>query len=305
MNVLISGSGGLLGSALLPTLASRGHRAVRLVRGRPARGESEVAWDPSRGTIDTAALEGIDAVVHLAGATIASWPWTAAHKRGVLESRTRPTALLAASVASLARKPRVFISASAVGYYGSRGDEVLRETSHPGSGFLAEVCRAWEAAAGPVARAGVRLVTLRIGIVLTDRGGALPALTIPFRLGLGGRIGNGRQYMSWIALDDLIGVIVRTIEEDKLSGPLNAVAPQAITNSEFTRALGRVLQRPTLLPVPAFAVRLLLGRSMADELLLASSRVEPARLLDSDYAFRFPALEDALRYALIRREDQP
>jgi uncharacterized protein (TIGR01777 family) len=302
MNVLVSGASGLIGTALRHHLVSLGHGVVRLVRGAPARDASEVAWDPDAGAIDSARLVGIDAVANLAGAGIARWPWTSAHKRRVLESRVHSTALLARTVSNLAQRPRVFVSASAIGFYGNRGDAILREDSPQGSGFLAEVCAAWESAAAEAARSSTRVATLRIGMVLSGLGGALPALVRPFRLGLGGPLGDGRQYMSWIALEDLVGAITHAIVRDELGGPINAVAPHAVTNAEFTRTLGRVLRRPTLLPAPAFALRLMLGE-MADELLLASARGEPARLLASGFAFRYPTLEGALRVSL--REAAP
>jgi len=290
----------LIGSALLPHLASQGHQTVRLVRGRPARGDDEIEWDPDAGTIDSARLQRIDAVVNLAGATIARWPWTAGHKRRVLESRIRSTSLLSRAIAELKRAPRVFVSVSAVGFYGDRGDEILRETSPPGHDFLASVCVAWEAAADPARTAGIRVVTPRIGMVLSGAGGALGALLIPFRLGLGGVIGSGRQYMSWITLEDLTRVIADAIAREEWNGPLNAVSPQPVTNAEFTKTLGRVLRRPTLLPLPKLAARLVLGE-MADALLLSSARAEPARLLASGFEFRFPALEGALRNAATAR----
>ncbi len=235
--------------------------------------------------------------MNLAGASIARWPWTSAHKRRILESRVRSTSLLAETVAALPRKPRVFVSASGVGYYGNRGDEVLRETSAGGSGFLAGVCRAWESAAAPADDAGIRLATLRFGMVLSGVGGALPVMARPFRFGLGGILGDGRQYMSWISIEDLVHAIVHAIDREDLSGPINAVSPEPVTNAEFTAALGRALHRPTPFPVPAFALRALLGE-MADELLLSSQRVEPARLLASGFSHRHPNLEEALRAAL-------
>lgn len=299
MRIAISGSSGLIGTALRARLHSEGHRTLRLVRSRAASGESEIAWDPAAGTIDATRLEGVDAVVNLSGESLAQWPWTAARKRRMVESRVRSTRFLAETLAALSRKPRVFISASAVGYYGNRGDTRLTEASPAGTGFLAGLCRAWEEAAEPATRAGVRVVTPRIGMVLTASGGALAALLLPFRLGLGGNLGSGRQYMSWIALDDLIGAIVHALTRDTLAGAVNAVAPQPASNAEFTRALGRVLRRPTALPFPAFAARLLLGE-MAEELLLSSARVEPTRLLATGYTFRHPDLEGALRSALGR-----
>jgi uncharacterized protein (TIGR01777 family) len=297
MKIAISGASGLVGNALTRHLAAQGHRVLRLVR-RAARDATEVGWNPDAGAIDAAALEGIDAAVNLSGNTIARWPWTSGHRRHVLESRTRSTALLARTLASLTPHPQVFVSASAVGYYGDRGSEILTESSGPGGGFLAEVCRAWESAADPAAHAGIRLAIPRIGVVVSGEGGMLPVLATPFRLGLGGPIGSGRQYISWIAIGDLVRAIAFMIERDDRSGPWNAVAPEPLPQAEFARTLGRVLHRPAVLPFPTAAVKLLTG-GMGD-LLLASQRVEPARLLSSGYAFQHPTLEVALRAALHR-----
>ncbi len=241
-------------------------------------------------------LQGLDAAVHLAGESIAQ-RWTPERKARILKSRARGTRLLSESFARLTQLPCVLLCASAIGYYGDRGEEVLTEESPSGVGFLAEVCREWEAACEPAVRKGIRVVNLRIGVVLSAAGGVLPRMLLPFRMGLGGRVGHGRQYMSWIALDDLVGVIVHALTCDTLAGPVNAVAPHPVTNVEFTRTLGRVLRRPTVLPIPAFAARLALGE-MADGLLLASTRVQPARLAASGYAFRYPELEGALRHVL-------
>ncbi len=296
MKILVSGSSGLVGSALVPFLSSGGHEIVRLIRGWPQPGEAAVPWDPPAGRIEAARLEGLDAVVHLAGENIAG-RWTATRKARIRESRVQGTRLLAETLARLARPPKVFVCASAIGYYGDRGDAVLREDSPPGAGFLAEVCREWEAAARPAAEKGVRVVHLRIGVVLSPAGGALARMLTPFKLGLGGRIGAGGQFMSWIAIDDLTGAIHHALATESLRGPVNAVAPRPVTNREFTKTLGRVLGRPTLFPMPAFAARLTFGE-MADELLLASARVEPAKLVTSGYRFRAPELEGALRHLL-------
>jgi hypothetical protein len=299
MNVLITGSSGLVGSALAPLLTSGGHRVIRLVRSEAGAGEGRVLWDPEAGTIDTASLEGLDTVVHLAGESIAAGRWTAAQKARILESRVKGTRLLAETLAGLSQRPKALVSASAVGYYGDRGDEVLREESPSGTGFLPEVCRQWEAESAPAAQAGIRVVHLRFGMILSPAGGALQRLLLPFRLGLGGRLGGGQQFMSWMALDDAVGAIHHALTTEELRGPANAVSPGAVRNREFTRTLGRVLGRPTIFPLPAFAARLAFGR-MADELLLASQRAEPARLLASGYQFRFPELEGALRHLLGR-----
>ena len=296
MNILVSGSNGLIGSALVGHLTVGGHSVTRLVRTEPKPGEAAVRWDPAAGTIDAARLEGLDAVVHLAGENVAG-RWTAAKKTKIRDSRVKGTCLLSEALTGLTQPPQVFVCASAVGYYGDRGDEVLTEESVRGSGFLAEVCRDWEAATAPAAQQGLRVLTLRLGVVLSPDRGALARMLTPFRLGLGGRIGSGRQYMSWIAIADACGAIAHALTTDSLQGPVNAVAPHPVTNQEFTTTLGRVLRRPTAFPMPAFAVRLMFGE-MADEALLASQRAEPRRLLDSGYAFRYPELEGALRRLL-------
>jgi len=297
MRILITGSTGLIGTALAPLLSSYGHEVIRLVRSGSSTTTGVIHWDPRSGTIDAAALEGIDGVVHLAGENIAAGRWTATQKGRIRESRVRGTSFLAESLARLARPPRAWVSASAIGYYGNRGDEVLREESPPGSGFLPEVCIAWEAATKVAEDRGIRVVHLRSGMVLSIAGGALAKMLPVFRIAAGGVIGNGRQYMSWIALDDAIGAIHHALTTDRLRGPVNTVAPAPVTNREFTKALGRALSRPTLVPLPAFAARLALGE-MANELLLASQRVEPTRLIASGYPFRFPGLEGALRHLL-------
>ena len=294
MKVLVTGSTGFIGSALVAALAAAGHQVTRLVR-RPAAA-GEVRWDPAAGNIDAGGLEGHDAVVHLAGESITG-RWTAAKKQRIRESRVNGTRLLAEALPKLSRRPRTLVCASAIGYYGDRGEEKLREDSPPGKGFLAEACVAWEAAAKPAADAGLRVVHLRIGVVLHPAGGALKQMLLPFKLGLGGVIGSGRQYMSWIALDDLIGIFQHALANDSLRGPANAVVPNPVTNREFTQTLGKVLSRPTIFPMPAFAARLAFGE-MADELLLSSARVEPAKLSASGYRFAYPQLEAALRHLL-------
>jgi hypothetical protein len=297
MNVLVSGATGLIGSALAPFLSTLGHDVRRLVRSGPAKGGNEVFWDPARGTIDAGALDGLDAVVHLAGENIAGGRWTEKQKGRIRDSRVQGTRLLCQTLAGLKQPPRTLICASAIGYYGDRGDELLAENSTSGANFLAEVCRQWEQAAEPAVKAGLRVVHLRFGVVLSAGGGALAKMLLPLRLGVGGRIGSGRQYMSWITLDDAVGAIGHALITDSLRGPVNAVTPHPVTNLEFTKTLGKVLSRPTILPLPAAAARLVLGQ-MADELLLASARVVPTRLLESGYAFRFPQLEPALRHVL-------
>jgi hypothetical protein len=296
VNVLVTGSSGLIGSALEPFLAAAGHRVIRLVRSRPSSGEAQRFWAPEAGILDPGALEGLDAVVNLAGENVAG-RWTERKKARILNSRVKSARLLSESLAGLAQPPKVLVSASASGFYGDRADEVLTEESASGSQFLAQVCRQWEAGTEPAARAGLRVVVLRIGLVLSASGGALAQMLPPFKLGLGGRIGSGRQYWSWIALDDLLGVVLHVLNTEALRGPVNAVAPNPVTNLEFTKTLGRVLKRPTVLALPALAARLAWGQ-MAEELLLASTRMEPARLLAFNYKFRYPELEPALRHLL-------
>jgi len=295
MKILVTGATGLVGSALVPFLAAGGHEVVRL--GRTAPGAGDIRWDPDAGALDTAGLEGFDGVVHLAGENIASGRWTEARKHRIKESRVKGTSLLAATLAGLERPPRVLVSASAIGYYGDRGDEELTEASPSGSGFLSEVCREWEAATDAAEGKGIRVAHARLGVVLGKDGGALAKMLTPFRLGAGGVIGNGRQYMSWITLEDTVAAIGHLLSTESAAGPVNVVAPAPVTNGEFTRTLGRVLRRPTLFPMPGFAARLAFGE-MADALLLASTRVKPAGLLDSGYAFRHGSLEEGLRHVL-------
>jgi uncharacterized protein (TIGR01777 family) len=294
--VSVTGSSGMLGSALVTSLIADGHSVIRLIRREPRPGERALRWNPASGAVDPAAGPALaDAVVHLAGANVAS-RWTDARKRLIRDSRVVTTRRLVETFSRLPRPPSVFVSASAIGYYGHRGDEILTEESGPGTGFLAEVAREWEAASAPAIVRGVRVVNLRIGIVLSPARGALAKMLLPFRLGLGGAYGDGRQWMSWIALEDVIGAFRHVLATETLRGPVNAVAPTAVTNAEFTRTLARVLRRPTLLPMPASALRLILGE-MA-ELLLSSQRVTPTRLQGSGYTFRHPTLEGALRSAL-------
>ena len=302
MKILVSGSTGLVGSALLPVLRSAGHEVIRLVRSSSAPsgpGDSTVQWNPETGELDGGRLEGIEAVVHLAGENIAARRWSAAQKARIRDSRVQGTALLSDRLANLAQPPATLVAASAIGYYGDRGDELLNEDSSSGNDFLSEVCRQWEAASQPAAEKGIRVVRLRLGIVLSPRGGALAKMLLPFKLGAGGKIGAGQQYMSWIALDDAVGALCHALTDSNLSGPVNAVAPNPATNLEFTKTLGRVLSRPTLFPMPALAARIAFGE-MAEALLLAGTRVEPRRLAGSGYSFQYPRLEAALRHLLDR-----
>jgi uncharacterized protein (TIGR01777 family) len=298
MNILVSGSTGLVGTALIPLLTTGGHEVIRLVRSRSKAPSKElVHWDPDANYVDAAGLEGLDAIVHLAGESIAEGRWNPLKKARIRDSRVKGTRLLSETLAHLERPPKTLICASAIGFYGDRGDEVLTEGSPSGTGFLPEVCREWEAACEPALQKGIRVVNLRTGVVLTPEGGALAKMLPPFKMGVGGVIGNGRQYMSCIALDDLIGAILHTLVTPSLSGPVNGVCPQPVTNHDFTKTLGTVLGRPTVFPVPAFAARLAFGE-MADALLLASTRVEPAKLVESGYQFRYPTVEASLRHVL-------
>ncbi len=299
MKILVSGSSGLVGSSLVPFLTTGGHEVVRLVRRQSNDGEQEISWDPSSGTIDAAQLDGFDAVIHLAGENIGDGRWTAARKTRLRDSRIQGTRMLCEALASVSNPPKVFVSASAIGIYGDRGGEVLDESSEPGTGFLADLCRDWEAAADPARERGIRVVHPRIGVVLSPAGGALAKMLLPFKLGIGGVIGSGSQYMSWIALDDLVGALHHILGDESLQGPVNCVSPNAVTNREYTKVLGKVLSRPTVLPMPAPAMKLAFGE-LAKELLLASAHVVPNRLQESNYQFRFPDVEGALRHVLGR-----
>ncbi len=292
MHVLVAGASGLIGRALTPRLAAAGHRVTRLVRTEGPPGGPTRFWDPDTSTLDAEALQDVDAVVHLGGVSIGGI-WTPRRKAAIRNSRVRSTRLIADRIFDGPRRPSVFIHASAVGIYGNRGDQVLTETSAPGKGFLADLCRDWEGASMPARDAGVRVVHVRTGLVLTPRGGVLRTMLPAFRMGVGGRLGSGRQWMPWIGLDDLVEVYVRALTDASLQGAVNAVAPEQVTNTEFTHALGRAVQRPTFLDVPEFALRLLPGR-MAQEALLASERVLPEVLMRSGFTFRKPTLAGVL-----------
>jgi uncharacterized protein (TIGR01777 family) len=295
--ILVSGVSGPIGAALLPSLKAGGCDVVRLVRG-VATGAEQISWDPAK-PIAPDAVSGFDAVIHLAGESIVG-RWTAAKKAKIRDSRVVGTRNLAQALAQADHKPRVFVCSSAVGYYGDRGDEVLREQSAPGTGFLSEVCREWEGATEPAADAGIRTVRLRTGVVLSPAGGALGKMLTPFRMGVGGEIGNGRQWMSWIDVEDMIGAIRHVLKTDLVRGPVNMVAPKPVTNSEFTRTLASVLSRPAIFPMPAFAVKLAFGE-MGETVLLGGQRVEPAQLIASGYPFRFGDLRASLENTLGRR----
>ena len=302
MRILVSGASGLVGSALVTALESAGHSVVRLVRREPAaNAANEVRLDPMidpplATPAEAGKPQGFDAVVHLAGESVAG-RWTAAKKARIRESRVQGTRMLASALSRSDPRPEVMVCASAIGIYGNRGDELLREESAPGSDFLADVGKEWEEATTPAARVGIRVVSLRIGVVLSPRGGALGRMLTPFRMGAGGRIGSGNQWMSWITLDDLVSVIQHAVATDSLRGAVNAVAPSPVTNLDFTRALGQALHRPTLFPMPAFMVRLIFGE-MGEALLLGSQRVDCAKLLASGFKFRHPELKPALQALL-------
>lgn len=297
MDVVITGSSGLIGSALVPALTAAGHRPIRLVRRDPESGTDEIRWKPAAGEIDSASLEGVDAVVHLAGAGIADRRWNEEYKELLATSRIEPTTLLASTLAGLQRKPRVLLSGSAIGFYGDKGDQIVSETSPAGSGFLADLVQEWEGAAAPALEAGIRTAFLRTGIVLSSDGGVLGRLGPLFKFGLGGRLGSGEQYQSWISIDDEVGAIQHLLTAD-VSGPVNLTGPEPVTNSEFTTALGSAVSRPTFLPIPKFGPKLLLGAEMAEELLFYSQRIMPAVLQSSGYDFAHPRIDEAFEAVL-------
>jgi len=287
----------MVGSELGKTLKKRGDTVLELRRNKSSLSSNSAFWNPGTGEIDAAALEGIDAAVHLAGENISEGRWTDDKKKRILDSRVNGTTLLSETLAGLKNKPRVLISASAIGYYGNRGDELVSEASKAGSDFLADVCVQWEQSTSAARMAGIRVVNIRIGIVLSTKGGALAKMLLPFKMGVGGKVGDGDQYMSWIALDELISAILFIIDTDAIQGPVNMVSPNPVTNAEFTKSLGKALSRPAILPAPAFALRLVFGE-MADALLLSGARVDPAKLKASNYAFKYPQLDAALKHLL-------
>ena len=297
MKIVVSGSSGLVGAALVAALRQENHSVLRLIRSGRQSSAGDVAWNPESGEIDTAKIEGSDAIVHLAGASIADGRWNENRKRVLRTSRVDATQNLIKSLKSLRQPPKVFICSSAIGYYGDRGDEMLTEASAAGRGFLVEVARDWESAALGAELIGMRTVLLRFGVILASHGGALPKMLPPFKLGLGGKLGSGRQWMSWILLDDVIGVIRAAIQSVGWRGPINVVSPNPVTNEEFTRTLARVLNRPAIFPAPKAMLRLMFGE-MADAMLLASQRVIPEKLVAAGYPFSHANLETALRSIL-------
>jgi uncharacterized protein (TIGR01777 family) len=299
MKIIISGATGLVGTALVRALRDDGHSVGRLVRAGGPASAGDIPWNPAAANIDLAPLEGADAFVNLNGASIGGGRWTSERKQLLRTSRVETTRFLVDAMSRLRQKPRAFVSASAIGFYGSRGNEVLTETSARGTDFLSELSREWEREAQRAESLGIRTAILRFGIVLAAGGGALPRMLTPFRMGVGGRLGSGKQWMSWIALDDVVGIIRWAIADSQASGPINLVAPNPVQNAEFTRVLARVLNRPAIFPAPAFALRLMLGE-MADALLLGSQRVRPEILIEAGYKFRFDDLEPALRAALAK-----
>ncbi len=297
MDVAITGSSGLIGTALQASLAEAGHRPIRVVRRTPTAGADEIQWDVEAGTIDAASLEGVDAVVHLAGAGIGDKRWNDKYKKLVLDSRTQGTTLIAEAIAGLDAKPSVFLSGSAIGFYGPHGDEIITESTPAGDTFLADVCVQWEAAANAAIDADIPTAFLRTGIVQTPKGGALQKQLPLFKVGLGGKFGSGDQYQSWISLDDQVNAIIHLLTAG-VTGPVNLTAPEPVTNATFAKALGKVLKRPSFFPVPAFGPQLLLGKDMANALLFESQKIMPTVLQSSGYAFAHPDLESGLRAVL-------
>lgn len=299
MRIAIAGSSGLVGTALVGQLTDRGDTVSTLVRNQTNTRENEIPWNPATGQLNPAALENLSALIHLGGAGIADKRWSSSRKELIRDSRVQSTQLLSKTIAKLTNPPQTFICASAVGYYGDRGDEILTEESLPGTGFLPEVTQQWEQATEPARDAGVRVINLRIGVVLSSAGGALRKMLTPFKLGLGGVLGGGRQYMSWIALTDLVRAVLFALDHPEIAGPINAVAPNPVTNREFTKTLGKVLHRPTILPAPAFAIRALFGE-MGQRLLLEGCRAVPQKLETAGFNFEHATLEPALRAELAK-----
>jgi uncharacterized protein len=301
MRILITGASGLVGTAATNALRGDGHTVAHFVRPGGAAAAGDVSWDPMAATIDLAAMEGADAIINLSGASIGDGRWTKERKRILRSSRLGPTRVLVDAMAKLRQKPRAFLGASAIGYYGSRGDEVLTEASSNGSDFLAQLTRDWEAESLRAQSFGIHTVLLRFGVILSTRGGALPKMLAPFKFGMGGRLGSGRQWMSWITLDDVVGVIRATLADERLAGPVNVVAPNPVQNADFTRGLASALRRPAIFPAPAFMLRVALGE-MADECLLVSQRVRPEKLIAAGFEFQRPDLESALRAIVVESQ---
>lgn len=293
MKVLVTGSSGMVGSALVKALQSKGHHVLRLVRNEATQ-DNEVSWDPITGTIDSSKLEDVDAVVNLAGENISTGRWSPQKKKRIWDSRVLGTQNLVRALLKLQSPPKVLVNASAIGFYGDTGSTAVDENGAYGTGFLASVCKDWEQATQEAEKGEMRVVKLRIGMVVSPEGGALKKMLLPFKLGFGGKVGSGKQYMSWISIDDLVSMIIYSLENQNVSGVINAVAPNPVTNSEFTKALGKVLGRPTIFPLPAFVARTMLGE-MADELLLVSSRVLPKAILDHGFTFKYPKIEETLQ----------
>ncbi len=296
MTILVSGAGGVIGSVLVPFLTTGGHRVIKLVR-RQSVSDNEIFWDPVSQKIDLKKAERIDAVIHLAGENIGNSRWTAKKKKTIIESRVKGTELLAKTISKLETKPTVFISASAIGYYGDRGETILTENDKSGNDFLSTVCSKWENATKDAVDGQIRTAFMRIGVVLTPEGGALKKLLLPFKLGAGGKTGSGRQYMSWICIDDVISSIHHVLMNDNISGPINLVSPNPVTNNAFTKILGKILMRPTFFPLPEAAINILFGE-MGREILLSSTKVTPKKLLESGYKFRYPDLEKTFKHLL-------
>jgi uncharacterized protein (TIGR01777 family) len=300
LTILISGASGVVGTALIPFLTTGGHRVIRLVRNRGNRHPDEIYWDPSSGHLDLADAGPIDVAIHLSGENIAQGRWTPQKKKKIIDSRNNSTRLIATKLARMTPPPRVLLCASAIGYYGDRGNHIMTEENECGADFISDVCSNWEAGADPAIDKGIRVAFLRIGVVITPLGGALKKFLLPFNLGLGGKIGSGKQYMSWVSIDDLIYAIQHIIHEDAIHGPVNLVTPKPVTNEQFTKTLGTVLRRPTHFPIPAGLIKGRYGR-MGREILLASTRVVPQKMLDAGFTFRYPDLESALRHLLGRK----
>lgn len=302
MKILISGASGLIGRSLTKAFREEGHTVAHFVRAGGAGSPGDIAWDPATANVDVAAMEGVDAVIHLSGASIADRRWSPARKAILRSSRIDSTRLIVDAMGKMQRKPRAFLCASATGYYGNRGDDILTEDSERGIGFLPLLTRDWEAEALRAEEFGIRTVRMRFGIILSADGGALPQMILPFKFGAGGKLGSGKQWMGWIALEDVVGIVEAMIADERYHGAVNVVAPNPVQNEEFTRVLGRVMQRPAIFAAPAFALRLALGE-MADALLLASQRAQPERLAAMGYAFRFVDLEGALRAILTKSQN--